>query len=117
MPRPRPRRPNASPATLGPTRRVSFPERFSSEVMCMRVRLAFVLPWILVYWLAPAPGALAAEGLVLFPSECKLTTPESRQPLIVHEIQGGEVGRQHASGIEWSSSDSQIATVEGGIVT
>ena len=49
--------------------------------------------------------------------KCKLGTPESRQQLIVHEIERGEVGRQHSQGIEWSSSDPKIATVVDGIVT
>ena len=69
------------------------------------------------YGLAPAAGAVAAEGVVLLPSECTLSTPESRQPLIVQEIEHGEVGRQRVAGIEWSSSDPKIATVVDGIVT
>ena len=60
---------------------------------------------------------MAAEGVVLFPSECALSTPASRQPLIVQEIEHGEVGRQRVAGIEWSSSDPKIATVVDGIVT
>jgi len=83
----------------------------------MTVRHACVLFAIIGYWLAPAPRGRAAEGVVLFPSECKLSTPESRQRLIVHDIERGEVGRQCALGIEWSSSDPKIATVSGGIVT
>ncbi len=66
---------------------------------------------------ALAAGAAAAEGLVVFPSECTLSTPESRQPLIVQEIERGEVGRQRATGAEWSSSDPKIATVADGVVT
>ena len=46
-----------------------------------------------------------------------LATQESRQPLIVQEIEHAEVGRQRVAGIEWSSSDPKIATVADGIVT
>jgi hypothetical protein len=82
----------------------------------MTGRHTFVCSWIIGYWLVAASGALAADGLVVFPSECKLSSPESRQQLIVHEIERGEAGRQHTKGIEWSSSDSKIATVAEGIV-
>jgi Protein of unknown function (DUF1553)/Protein of unknown function (DUF1549) len=83
----------------------------------MRIRQAFVIPWVIAYWSTAAPGALAVERVVLFPSECALATPESRQPLIVQEIEHGEVGRQRVAGIEWSSSDTTIATVVNGVVT
>jgi Protein of unknown function (DUF1553)/Protein of unknown function (DUF1549) len=83
----------------------------------MRARRLFVVSSIVVYWLALAAGAYAAEGLVVFPAEFKLSSPESRQQLIVHEMERGEVGRQHSQGIEWSTSDPKIATVHDGIVT
>jgi hypothetical protein len=67
--------------------------------------------------LVPTARAAAAGSLVVFPTEFKLTTPESRQQLIVHEIERGEVGRQRETGIEWSSSDPKIATVALGLVT
>jgi hypothetical protein len=83
----------------------------------MRIRHAFVFLGIIGYWLAPAKGALAADGVVLFPSECTLSTPASRQPLVVQEIEHGEVGRQRVAGIAWSSSDPTIATVVDGVVS
>ena len=55
--------------------------------------------------------------MVLFPSECTLSTPASRQPLVVQEIEHGEVGSQRVAGIAWSSSDPTIATVVDGVVT
>jgi len=81
------------------------------------MRHALVFLGILVYWLAPTAGAETAERVVLFPPECKLTGPESRQALIVQRIERGEVGRALAAGLQWSSSDSKIATVIGGVVT
>ncbi len=83
----------------------------------MRIRHAFVFLGIIGYWVAPANCALAADGVVLFPSECTLSTPASRQPLVVQEIEHGEVGRQRVAGIAWSSSDPTIATVVDGVVT
>jgi hypothetical protein len=82
----------------------------------MKIRPSFVLPALIGCCLFPS-AALGAEGVVVFPSECALTTPESRQPLIVHEIERGEVGRQIAQEIVWSSSDPKIATVVDGLVT
>ena len=83
----------------------------------MKARYAFVLSSIIGYSLAPAAGAVAAGSVVLVPPECTLGTPESRQPLIVQEIERGEVGRQRVRGIVWSSSDPKIATVDDGMVT
>ena len=54
---------------------------------------------IIGYWFAPEVGAdRRGRVLVLLPSECALSTPESRQPLIVQEIEHGEVGRQRVAG-------------------
>ncbi len=83
----------------------------------MRIRHAFVLLSISGYWLAPEVGVIAAESVILLPSECALSTPASRQPLIVQEIEHGEVGRQRVAGIVWSSSDPEVATVVDGTVT
>ncbi len=83
-----------------------------------RGRQVFVLAfaWIVAHGFAQAFAASPTEGLTIFPSECVLTTPESRQPLIAQEIERGEVGRQLVRGIAWSSSDPKIATVADGIV-
>jgi Protein of unknown function (DUF1553)/Protein of unknown function (DUF1549)/Bacterial Ig-like domain (group 2) len=83
----------------------------------MRIRRAFVFASIIAYSGASAAGALGAEGLRVFPPEFTLSTPESRQTLIVQEVEHGEVGRQRASAVEWSSSDSKIASVADGLVT
>jgi hypothetical protein len=102
---------------MAPVFWASSRERSIGEVMEMRIRRAFRLAWIIACGLSPAATGAAAEGLVVFPSECKLSTPESRQQLIVHEIERGEVGQQRTSGIAWSSSDPKVATVVGGVVT
>ena len=60
--------------------------------------------------------AEAAERLTLLPSKCELTTRESRQRLILQELEGDEAGRQITDKITWSSSDPQVATVVDGLV-
>jgi hypothetical protein len=67
--------------------------------------------------LLSTPTARADGGLALLPDECTLSTPQSRQRLIVQELEGSEVGRQLTEGVEWSTSDPEIATVEKGVVT
>jgi hypothetical protein len=67
--------------------------------------------------LTAAASAAAGEGVVVLPSELTLSAAESRQALIVQEMERGEVGRQRTAGIEWSSSDPKIATVSAGLVT
>src|SRR4051794_38984470 len=64
---------------------------------------------------APRPAA-ADEGLALLPAECRLSTPESTQALLVQRTSGGEYVGQLTEGLEWSSSDPKVATVDGGVV-
>ena len=65
----------------------------------------------------PVGSCMAAERFVLLPSECELTTRESRQHLILHESSGDEVGRQVTEEVAWSSSDPRVATVVDGLVS
>ena len=58
----------------------------------------------------------ADEGVVLLPAESALKTPESRQRLIVQELEKGEAGSQLVDGIEWSSSDPAVAEVVDGVI-
>ena len=51
--------------------------------------------WLIGCCLVPAARALAADGLVILPTECKLSTSQSRQHLIVHDLERGDVGRAH----------------------
>lgn len=83
----------------------------------MRIRPELVFTWIMACSSASAAVAGASEGVVLLPAELKLGTPASRQSLIVQEIERGEVGRQIATGIDWSSSDPKVAIVQDGVVT
>jgi hypothetical protein len=92
-------------------------QRHLGKVMCMTTRHVFAFSLIIGCSLVPAAGVARAQGLVIFPSECTLSTPQSRQQFIVHAIERGEVGRQHAQAIEWSSSDPKIATVADGVAT
>jgi hypothetical protein len=66
---------------------------------------------------APVATTLADEPIAILPADSILKTPESRQRLIVQEMERGEVGRQVVGPIEWSSSDPEVATVAGGVVT
>ena len=83
----------------------------------MRIQYILIISWVIVSSLEPAVAARVAESLALFPSECVLSTPQSRQRFVVQELEHGEVGRQMVSGIEWSSSDPQVATVADGVVS
>lgn len=55
--------------------------------------------------------ASAADGLVLFPSECRLGSPAGSQRLLLQRTASGEVTSQVTRGVEWSSSDPKVATV------
>lgn len=73
---------------------------------------------LVVAGLLVANVAARAEGpLAALPAEVSLSTPESRQRLIVQESAGGEAGRQVRGGIAWSSSDPAVARVDDGLVT
>ncbi|HWE40828.1 MAG TPA: Ig-like domain-containing protein, partial [Isosphaeraceae bacterium] len=79
-------------------------------------RLALILPAVLAS-LTPLVRARADDGLTLLPADCTLSTPESRQRLIVQHREQGEIGPQVVEKVEWSSSDPQVATVADGVVT
>ena len=68
-------------------------------------------------WSAAVEPALAGGPVVVLPAESSLSTPESRQRLVVQETEKGEVGSQVVGTVEWSSSDPAIAQVSGGVVT
>ena len=53
---------------------------------------------------------------MLLPSSCELSTPESRQRLILQELERDEAGRQVTENVSWTSSDSGVATVLDGLV-
>jgi hypothetical protein len=71
---------------------------------------------LLLTALAPGVRAPAAERYVLLPSSCELSTPESRQHLILQELERDDVGRQVTEKVSWSSSDTRVATVVDGLV-
>lgn len=83
----------------------------------MKIRHTLVLLWVIAALFAPSATARAADGVALFPPECTLSSPQSRQRLIVQEMERGEVERQVTSGVEWSSSDPNVAAVADGIVS
>ncbi len=88
-----------------------------AKATCMSIRSAIVLSSIFACCSAAAASTGEADGLRILPSEFTLSTPESRQSLIVQEVDRGEAGRQRATGVEWSSSDHKVATVADGLVT
>ena len=77
-------------------------------------RYAFLLSSLL---LAGVGSTSLAGDLAVLPGVSTLTTPESRQRLIVQEVERGEVSLSVTSGVQWSSSDPKVATVAGGLVT
>ena len=78
-------------------------------------RHAVVLSLVLTV-LAAGARARAAERLVLLPPSCELSTPESRQRLILQELENDLAGRQVTEKVTWSSSDAKVANVQGGLV-
>ncbi|WP_206107650.1 DUF1549 domain-containing protein [Paludisphaera rhizosphaerae] len=60
---------------------------------------------------AETPPPIAA-----LPAEVALSTPASRQRLIVQESARGETGGQIVEGVSWSSSDPAVAQVKDGVV-
>jgi Protein of unknown function (DUF1553)/Protein of unknown function (DUF1549) len=79
-------------------------------------RPVFTLACFLAAWPTMA-SAQAGDRCVVLPPEFTLSTPESRQRLILQEIESGEIGRQFSEAIEWSSSDPGVASVVDGIVS
>ncbi|WP_165250239.1 DUF1553 domain-containing protein [Paludisphaera soli] len=71
----------------------------------------------LVALAATLVAARGGEPIALFPAEVALSTPESRQRLIVQEMERGEPARQVVEGIAWSSSAPEVAAVADGLVT
>ena len=76
-----------------------------------------VLPCTIAAWLLLGGFAGADEGLVAVPAECRLTTPESTQRLLVQRTRGAEMTGQVTQGVAWSTSDASVATVADGVVT
>lgn len=74
-------------------------------------------PLVLAGILAASAAARAEGPIAALPAEVSLSTPQSRQRLIVQESGAGEPGRQVREGIAWSSSDPAIARVDDGLVT
>jgi hypothetical protein len=60
---------------------------------------------------------VADDGLVVLPTDCRLTTPRARQALIVQRTGDGEAREQVTEGLAWSSSRPDVATVTDGVVT
>ncbi len=69
---------------------------------------------LLLVFLAVLSGPLATRaegGPVILPRTVALSTPESSQQLIVQLQGGGSFGAQWREGVEWSSSDAEVAVV------
>lgn len=81
----------------------------------MRLQNAYRLVWVILFFFAAE--CRGGEGSALFPAESVLTGPNASRRLIMHELDRGETGRRIESAITWSSSRSEVATVEAGNVT
>ncbi len=53
---------------------------------------------------------------MLLPLKCELNTRESRQHLILQQLEHDEVGRQVTGEVSWSSSDPSVAIIVDGLV-
>jgi len=71
----------------------------------------FLLP-LLLY----AFDASAKDSLVLLPKEISLTGPEARQSLLVQKFNGTHFTSQITNAVQFTSSDSKVARVEGATV-
>ncbi len=78
-----------------------------------RPTLVLALAGLLLAW----PSSPASAQLAVLPASSRLATPESRQRLIVQEVERGEVGRQATRSAAWTSSDPAVASVAQGVVT
>ena len=66
-----------------------------------------------------AGGVVSAEDigtLVALPAEVTLGSPDASQRLLAQSGHGAEVGAQVVEGVEWTTSNPQVATVTGGVV-
>lgn len=63
-----------------------------------------------------AASSFARDSLVLLPKEISLTGPEARQALLVQKFDGAHFTGQITNAIQFTSSDSKIARVEGATV-
>ena len=68
------------------------------------------------FLLAPALAQAGQEAPMVVPSTTVLGTPDSTQRLLLQWANGGEVGRQEAGAIAWTSSNPAVATVADGVV-
>jgi hypothetical protein len=72
---------------------------------------------VLLVFCCVATTAYADHGVAVIPRECKLSTPESVQHLLVQRLSGEEFAAQVVEDIEWSSSNTNVARVSSeGIV-
>jgi Protein of unknown function (DUF1553)/Protein of unknown function (DUF1549)/Bacterial Ig-like domain (group 2) len=63
-----------------------------------------------------AAPASARDSLVLLPKEISLTGPEARQSLLVEKFKGTHFTGQVTNGVQFTSSDTKVARIEGATV-
>src|SRR5688572_19957204 len=63
-----------------------------------------------------AASSVSAAGITALPAKVALHGKQSSQQVIVQKTDSGTIGAQLRDGIELTSSNPEIATVEGGVV-
>jgi hypothetical protein len=76
----------------------------------------FVFLWVLLELTFSATAAQAKDSFVLLPKEISLTGPEARQTLLVQKFNGTHYTGQITNGVRFTSSDPNVARVEGATV-
>ncbi|MBA2115380.1 DUF1549 domain-containing protein [Bremerella alba] len=66
--------------------------------------------------LMPRPAIAEDSSLVILPEQIQLRTTHDRQLVVVQRQEGEQRLGQVANGLEWTSADPSVATIEAGIV-
>ena len=82
---------------------------------CIRYLHALTIAIVILFQAAQGASAYGTEALVLLPSEIALSSPESRQTLVVQRQVNGQFQEQAAEDVSFTSSDEKVVRVEGGV--
>ncbi|WP_437184920.1 DUF1549 domain-containing protein [Planctomicrobium sp. SH668] len=82
----------------------------------MRIVVRIFFAFLTLSLLASSIG-VADDSLIVFPQNPALVGPESSQRLLLQRQQGDVISSQISDGVEWTSSDESVATVnQDGVV-
>jgi hypothetical protein len=87
------------------------------NAMGLRVwfRRCATLAILLSLTVAVQPATTSAADLVLLPPEIFLSSPESRQTLVVQRQVDGQFQQQDADGVSFASSDERVVRIDSGL--